>query len=445
MFVNSNSALVTLKKGRYIRKKNRKKSAVFVHRRIYRSVLLLTQQYIELVQLRKRLRRRARRAKRRVLRLNKKITRDLRTMEVKYAHLRYRKKKKSNDAKLQKNKEVISSESEVMRTRRKRRREMRKYRMIRKRVNRRARRMRRINKARKRTKRNALRTMSKIKYFIRYVRERIENKHGAETSYATGNLLLTEHLLKKFLNLFMRDGKKHVIVKQFIKAVRYLKNEFKVHPVATFKRALIHDERLFFDYRVVRVGRHKTLIVPRILEGEQRILKPLRIIMDTVRNASIESDSILADVDKEKVEDVADGKEDAVIREGGITAKNNKKLRASAMRERGVADTAHNKKGSDHVNDTHFYKHLAHTMLYFVKNPDILPEKILELTQIAHDNKRNISRIVPMRIKKRGVRYSRNGLLWNWSKTRTYGGVESHYYKRALKPVPVRLGRRLYK
>lgn len=443
MFVNSNSALVTLKKGRYLRKKNRKKSAVFVHRRIYRSVQLLTQQYIELVELRKRLRRRARRAERRVLRLNKKITRDLRTMEVKYAHLRYRKKKKSNEAKLQKNK--VSSESEVMRTSRKGRREMRKYRMIRKRVNRRARRVRRINKARKRTKRNALRTMSKIKYFIRYVRERIENKHGAVTSYATGNLLLTEHLLKKFLNLFMRDGKKHVIVKQFIKAVKYLKNEYKVHPVATFKRALIHEERLFFDYRVVRVGRHKTLIVPRILEGEQRILKPLRIILDTVRNASIELDSVLEVVGKDNVENVADGKEDAVMKEGGTTAKNNKKLRPLAMGERGVADTAHSNKGSDNVNDMHFYKHLAHTMLYFVKNPDIMPEKILELTQIAHDNKRNISRIVPMRIKKRGVRYSRNGLLWSWSKTRTYGGVESHYYKRALKPVPVRLGRRLYK
>lgn len=84
-------------------------------------------------------------------------------------------------------------------------------------------------------------------------------------------------------------------------------------------------------------------------------------------------------------------------------------------------------------------------MLYYVQNPQILQEKSLELTRIAHDNKRNIVNTMPLRIKKRGEKYSRNGLLWSWSKSRTYGGIETHYHKRALKPVPLHLGKRLLK
>lgn len=418
----------------------RKKCAVFVPRRIYRSVLLLTQQYIDLVLLRKRLRRRARRAERRVLRLNKKITRDIRTIKAKYAHLRSksRTKRKANAAKLRNDTDeaAVSIDSVALLRNRKSKRALRRYRKIRKRVRRRVRAVRRTNRVRKRLKKKVVRTRSNIKYFIRYIRDSIEKTYSTETPYSTGNLLLTEYLMHKFLNLCMRDGKKYIMVKQFIKAIRFLKQAYKVHPVAIFRKALL-DNVQYFDYRIVRVGRHKTIVVPRILEGNQRILKPLRYILDTLHNARVEVDSILAVAKKEEGNNEADTKKDNQIEEDSDVSLTKKKKRKG--------DPAENVDSNDNLDQMPFYMHIAHTMLYFAKNAHIMPERSLEMTQIAHDNKRNIQRIVPIRVKKRGERYSRNGLLWNWSKTRTYGGADKRYKKRALKPVPLRLGNRLQK
>ena len=86
--------------------------------------------------------------------------------------------------------------------------------------------------------------------------------------------------------------------------------------------------------------------------------------------------------------------------------------------------------------------------IYYVilyKNPHIFQEKSLEFTRIAHENKRHIVNTMAIRIRKRGEKYSKHSLLWNWSKSRSYSGIETHYYKRALKPVPLHLSKRLLK
>lgn len=424
---------VSRKRVRVGRKRNLKKGAVFVPRRIYRSVQLLTMQYIDLVQLRKRLRRRARREKRRVLRLNKNITRDLRTIELKYMHLLPRKNNEHKEDKAANQGKDVSNASITSQAHSGIKRHKRRLRRIRKRVRRRERAVKKSIRAYARANKKNVRTMSKIKYLIRYIRERVQDTYGTDTPYATGNLLLTEYLLHKFLNLCMRDGKKQAVVKQFIKAIKYLKHEYKVHPVAIFRHVLLDNEQLF-DYRIARVGRHKTIVVPSILEGEQRILRPLRMLLDTVRNARFDSDSILED--EEESSDL-----------GGESSKRAKHAAPDVhvKKNEAIGEDADTDKNGEKLMKMPFYMHLAHTMLYYAKNKHIMQEKSLELTQIAHDNKRNIRRIVPVRTKKRGEKYSRNGLLWSWSKTRTFGGVESHYHKRALKPVPLRLGRRLQK
>lgn len=438
MLVIRNRAQVMRKRGRFSKRKDIKKGALFVPRRIYRSVRLLTLQYTDLVQLRARLRRRARRGERRVLRLNKKIKRAHLEIEKKFQHLLPKKRKDAQNAKEPNNTVDVTLEGQVERTHSKRKikLEMRKFRRIRKRLHKRVRAVKKINRAHKRTTKKAVRTMSNIRYLVRYIRERIQETYGKETPYATGNLLSTEYLLHKFLNLCMRDGKKYAVVQQFIKAIKYLKQEYKVHPIAIFRHVLLDNEQLF-DYRVVRMGRHKTIVVPIILEGEQRILKPLRFILDTVRNARTVSDTVLEEEDND-ADDVAKAK-------SSQTTEKKKKVGGSAEGETENENAAKSKESGEKLRKMPFYMHLAHTMLYFVKNESIMQEKSLEITQIAHDNKRNISRIMPVRKKKRGERYSRNGLLWRWSKTRTYGGIESHYYKRALRPVPLRLADRLYK
>lgn len=130
----------------------------------------------------------------------------------------------------------------------------------------------------------------------------------------------------------MHDGRKQVVLRQFIKALKYIKSKYKVHPNAIIRYVLLSNEQ-FFDYRIVRVGRHKTIIVPSFVEGHHRLLKPLRMILDTVRDAVIDSEFILEEEEGEKKE-----KNNTVIKDKEMISDEKKKKKNAILYAFGTYD-----------------------------------------------------------------------------------------------------------
>lgn len=375
-------------------KHRQKKYFNLISRRKCRSAQLLVLQYIHLAKFRNFLRRKSKRARRRIVRYYAKMTSSFR---------KWKKLKKSMPMEVETSKKVRRYKKRLRQYKKKYKFYMRKLRKNRRIV--------------KRTKKKLWKTMSEIKYIVRYIQNQVRNVLSVQTSYAMGYMLFTDFVFNKFINLCMRDGRKHVVIRQVIKALKFLKRTYKVNPIAIVRHVILSHEQ-FFDYRIVRVGRHKTIIVPSFVEGNLRMLKPLRMILDTVRNSMLDSE-LLLEVEEKNTE-----------KEKKITDKKDKSL-----------DVKREKK----KKKLPFFMHLAYTMLYYIKNPHIFQEKSLEFTRIAHENKRNIVNTMAIRIRKRGEKYSKHSLLWNWSKSRSYSGIETHYYKRALKPVPLHLSKRLLK
>jgi ribosomal protein S7 len=295
---NKTSVLVD---GKSVKNRQRKRFK-FMPRRILRSTQLLTLQYVNFAFFRKRLRRKAKRARSRVLRYNAKVK------------SRFFKLKK-----LQKSKPVeIEAPKKLRRFKKKLRRLKKKYKFS-------VRILRKNQRIVKRTGIRLLRTMSKIKNIVRYVQNQVRDKYSVQTSYAMGYILFNEYVFNKLINLCMHDGRKQVVLRQFIKALKYIKSKYKVHPNAIIRYVLLSNEQ-FFDYRIVRVGRHKTIIVPSFVEGHHRLLKPLRMILDTVRDAVIDSEFILEEEEGEKKE-----KNNTVIKDKEMISDEKKKKKKNAI------------------------------------------------------------------------------------------------------------------
>ena len=197
-------------------------------------------------------------------------------------------------------------------------------------------------------------------------------------------MILCYLLILYLINLliYVCDGRKHVVI-YVIKALKFLKRTYKVNPIAIVRHVILSHEQ-FFDYRIVRVGRHKTIIVPSFVEGNLRMLKPLRMILDTVRNSMLDSELLL------------EAEEKNTEKEKKITDKKDKSL-----------DVKREKKSAIFV--------ILHILVILYK--------------IHFFREKSFNYVSPMRISvilsilwrtyKRSEN-SKHSLLWNWSKSRSY-------------------------
>ena len=98
----------------------------------------------------------------------------------------------------------------------------------------------------KRTGIRLLRTMSKIKNIVRYVQNQVRDKYSVQTSYAMGYILFNEYFFNKLINLCMHDGRKQVVLRQFIKA-KYIKYKC-TNAIIRYVLLVMSSS----DYRIVR-------------------------------------------------------------------------------------------------------------------------------------------------------------------------------------------------
>lgn len=93
------------------------------------------------------------------------------------------------------------------------------------------------------------------------------------------------------------------------------------------------------------------------------------------------------------------------------------------------------------------YMCVGAALLRLYKNPQLITARVAAIASLCFENRKYMREDIftilrSSRYKKRGVAYSRNVRLWNWSKQRFTRNVISRKAKRATKPVPLHLRKR---
>jgi hypothetical protein len=92
-------------------------------------------------------------------------------------------------------------------------------------------------------------------------------------------IIMSNYLVLKMINVFMRHGKKYFAFSSFLKAMFFLRRRGILDPISDLCRVLYENEA-FFDYKwIIPFSKKKSPFqLTRIIEGKSRWLLPLRFL-----------------------------------------------------------------------------------------------------------------------------------------------------------------------
>ena len=208
-------------------------------------------------------------------------------------------------------------------------------------------------------------------------------KQTVSSSYLFSEIILSDFLIKKFINKLMRDGKKYLIYHNFEKSIIFLKQNYKINGLDLI-RFLFNQYPFFCTYKIKYIGKHRKKIVePILLEPKQQYIKLVEFIIKRYK--------ILKDTYK----------------------------------------------------TLPFYKQLSLTFLYLLYNPKIMTNKIRHTSEVVFQNRFRIKKIIPL-TKKPYLSFTRlrKSTRFNWSRQRFYSSADNRPNRLAFNYTPIKLKKR---
>jgi len=100
--------------------------------------------------------------------------------------------------------------------------------------------------------------------------------------YMLSDLISSNIYIHKFINFFMRDGRKYAAIKVFYSVLRFLHASFSVDPLFIIY-AIFSRHRMKYDVFVKKLGGNRSLIFPRTLSGPSQLFRCMHFFFFEVR------------------------------------------------------------------------------------------------------------------------------------------------------------------